>query len=66
MRIRVVGGVALTAIMLAVGCGDADEELTPEGRHFCEAWEAVPKTQAKNGPNGATARGTTTPTTPSI
>ena len=43
MRIKVVGGVALTAIMLTVGCGDsgdADEELTPEGRHFCEAWEA--------------------------
>ena len=37
MRIRVVAGIALTAVMLAVGCGDADEELTPEGRHFCES-----------------------------
>ena len=40
MRIKVVAGIALTAVVLAGGCGDADEELTPEGRHFCEPWEA--------------------------
>ena len=40
IRIRVVGGIALATVVLAVGCGDADEELTPDGRHFCEAWEA--------------------------